>query len=93
MLSKMHKIDNSGRPTVSSIGFLGNDISKFVNYRLQPILKIYLLTYKIQVTFWIRSRWQIRFMNIKSLYTSVPNSDGNSGVKGNYESYPENSQR
>ena len=51
MLSKMHYIDSSGRLTVSSIGFLGTNISKFVNYRLQPILKIYLLTCKIQVTF------------------------------------------
>ena len=51
MLSKMHKIDSSGRPTVSFIGFLGTNILKFVNYRLQPVLKIYLLTCKIQVTF------------------------------------------
>ena len=51
MLSKMHKIGNSWRPAVSSIGCLSTNISKIVNYRLQPILKIYLLTCKIQVTF------------------------------------------
>ena len=39
MLSKMHKIDNSWRPAVSSIGCLSTNISKIVNYRLQPILK------------------------------------------------------
>ena len=34
MLPKIHKINNSGRPVVSSIGCHSTNISKFVDYHL-----------------------------------------------------------
>ena len=39
MLPKIHKINNPGRPVVSSIGCHNTNITKFVEYHLQPIVK------------------------------------------------------
>ena len=39
MLPKIHKINNPGRPVVSSIGCHKPNVSRFVDHHLQPILK------------------------------------------------------
>ena len=39
MLPKIHKINNPGRPFISSIGCHITNISKFADYHLQPIAK------------------------------------------------------
>ena len=39
MLPKIHEINNPGRPLVSSIGCHNTNISKFLDYQLQPIEK------------------------------------------------------
>ena len=39
MLPKIHKINNPGRPIVCPIGYHSTNISKFVDYHLQPIVK------------------------------------------------------
>ena len=91
ILPKKHKIKNPGRPVVSSIGFCRTNILRFVVYHLQLTVKIYLLTFKIQMTFWIRSVLQKTFkstMDVKSLYTIIPDSVRISVVKAAYESYP-----
>ena len=49
--ARVRKINNPGIPVASSIGCHSTNISKFVDYHLQPIVKIYLVTCKIQMTF------------------------------------------
>ena len=39
MLPKIHKINNPGRPVVSSIGCHKTNVSRFVDHHLQPIVK------------------------------------------------------
>ena len=39
MLTKIYKINNPGRPVVNSIGCHSTNISKFIEYHLQPTVK------------------------------------------------------
>ena len=52
VLSQIHKQGNPGRPVISSVNCHTSNISKYVDYHLQPIVQqIPYLIYKIQVTF------------------------------------------
>ena len=85
MLPKIHKINNPGRPVVSSVGCHSTNISKFVNYQLQKWLSEYLTAKNIPANCLLVT------MDVKSLYTSISNSEGIFAVKAGYESYPEKS--
>ena len=54
VLTKTYKTSNAWRSDVNWLGCHSTVISKFVEYHLQPTVKIYLLKCKIQMTFWIR---------------------------------------
>ena len=89
MLPKIHKIDNPGRLVVSSIGCHNTNISKFVDYHLQPIVKnmpSYMqdsndFLNKIETAKNIASNCLLVTMDVKSLYTNIPNSEGISTSK------------
>ena len=99
MLPKIHKINNLGRPVVSSIGCHSTNISKFVDYHLQPIVKNIPscvqdsndFLNKIDTAKNIPADCLLVTMDVKSLYTKIPDSEGISAVKAAYESYPEKS--
>ena len=97
MLPKIHKISNPGRPVVSSIGCHSTNIPKVGDYHLQLIVKN-ITSYvqdsndflnKIDTAENIPSNCLLVNMDIKSLYTNIPNPEGISAVKAAYESYPE----
>ena len=99
MLPKIYKINNPGRPVVSSIGCHSTNISKFVDYHLQPIVKN-IPSYvqdsndflnKIDTAKNIPADCLLVTMDVKSLYTNSPNPGGTSAVKATYERYPEKS--
>ena len=63
--SKIHKQGNLGRPVISSVNSHTSNISKYVDYHLQPIVQHHLI-YKIQRTFYEKStklkKYQITYI-------------------------------
>ena len=99
MLPKIHKTDISGRPAVSFIGCHSINISKFVEYYLKPIVKN-IPSYvqdsndflnKIDAAKSIPAKCLLGTVDVKSLYTNIPNLEGISAIKAAHENYPEKS--
>ena len=90
MLPKIHKKDNPGRPVVSSVGCHTEQISSYVDHHLQPFNKE-LESYVKDTTDFVRkiealpvepNEDQILVtMDVKSLYTNIPNAEGMEAVK------------
>ena len=92
---KVHKEGNLGRPVISSINCHTSKISEYDDYHLQPIIKE-IPSYVQNATDFFRKINEINFvpdnsylvsLNIKSLYTSIPNAEGIKSVKTSLEKY------
>ena len=88
-LPKIHKENNPGRPVVNSIESHTSKISKYVDFYLQPIAQ-HLPSYikdtshflrKLNTTKEINPRSILVTLDVKSLYTNIPNEEGISAVK------------
>ena len=80
---------------LSSINFHTSKISEYVDYHLQPIVKE-IPSYVQDTTDFLRKINQINFVpdnsylvsvDVKSLYTNIPNSEGMKAVKMSLEKY------
>ena len=89
LLPKIHKNNNPGRPVVSSVGCATEKISSFVDHNLQPLNRD-LPSYVQDSTSFIkkieslpedkRERFLVT-MDVRSLYTNIPNEEGIDAVK------------
>ena len=90
MLPKIHKKDNPGRPVVSSVGCHTERISAYVDHHLQPFNKE-LESYVKDTTDFVKKIQALPAepnenrilvtMDVKSLYTNIPNTEGMEAVK------------
>ena len=89
MLPKVHKEANSGRPMVSSINYHATKISKYIDNQLQPHVKE-LMSYVKDSTDFIRKINSMEkipdnsifvTMDVRSLYTHIPNKEGIKAVE------------
>ena len=90
LLPKIHKANIPGRPVVSSINSHTTKSSEFVDYYLQPFVKS-LRSYVQDTTHFINKiesvskhlpqRAILVTMDVKSLYTNIPNHEGITAVK------------
>ena len=89
MLPKIHKANNPGRPIVSAVSCPSSHIASFLDSLLTPTVK-QLPTYvqdtsdslRIFSNFHFTSEHRYLFtMDVKSLYTVIPNSDGLTTLK------------
>ena len=95
MSPKIHKEVNPGRPVVSSINCHTTNISKYVDYHLLPIAKkipSYVkdtndFTNKINARKSVPKHSYLVTMDVRSLYTNIPNAEGISAVKGELDNY------
>ena len=94
---KIHKEGNQGRPVVSSINFHTANISKYVDYHLQPIVK-QMLSYvkdindfinKIDIVKSVPENSYLVIIDVRSIYTNIPNAEGVSAAKSAYDNYSE----
>ena len=87
---KIHKVGNPGRPVISSIECHSSNISKYVDYHLQPeVLK--LKSYTKDSTDTINKLREINddiekddimvTMDVRALYTNIPNDEGIQAVR------------
>ena len=83
-LPKIHKKGNPGRPVISSIDCTTSKISKFVDFHLQPLVRT-IPSYikdtkdflnKIKNTEKLPENSYLVTMDVKSLYTNIPNIEG-----------------
>ena len=91
---KIHKPSNPGRPVISSVNC---HTSKYVDYHLQSIVQqipsyiqgtSYFLL-KINKMEKITDNSYLVSLDVESLYTSIPNSEGIKAVKISLEIFPE----
>ena len=89
MLPKVYKVGNPGRPVVSSIDCYTKKISKYINNQLQPHVKE-LKSYVKHSTDFIRKingmekipdNSILVTMDVRSLYTNIPNKEGIEAVE------------
>ena len=92
---KTHKEENPGRPVVSSINCHTSNISKYVDYHLQPIMQ-QIPSYikdtnnfinKFNTVKSVPKNSYLVTMDMRSLYTNIPNAEGISAVKRAFDSY------
>ena len=94
---KIHKEGNPGRPVVSSVNCHTANISKYVDYHLQPIVKeipLYVkgtqdFLKKLEKVKGIPQESLLVTLDVKSLYPNIPNNEGIQAVKESYEKYKE----
>ena len=92
---KIHKDGNPARPVVSSINCHTANISKYVDYHLQSIVKqipyyvkdTYNFINKISAVKSVPKNSYLVTMDVRSLYTNIPNVEGISAVKRAFDSY------
>ena len=95
MLPKIHKKENPGRPVVRSISCHTSSFSKYVDYHLQPIVKDIpsyvrdndFLT-KLNNVRDIPKEILLVTLDVKPLYTNIPNSEGIKAVREAYDKHP-----
>ena len=102
LLPKIHKPDNPGRPVVSSIDCHTEKISHFVDHHLQPLNKA-LPSYVQDTTDFLQKLRALPeelpedallvTMDVRSLYTNVPNQEGIEAVKSYLQARAEPSDR
>ena len=90
---KVHKEGNPGRPVVSSVNCHIANISKYVDYHLQPIVKE-IPSYVKDTQDFLKKLEKVKdipqesllvTLDAKSLYTNIPNNEGIKAVKESYE--------
>ena len=94
---KIHKEGNPGRPVVKSVNCHTANISKYVDYHLQPIVKE-IPSYVKDTQDFLKKLEKVKDIplesllvtfDVKSLYTNIPNNEGIKAVKESYEKYKE----
>ena len=93
---EIHKEGDPGRPIVSTINYHTANSLKYLDYHLQPILKE-ILSYVKYIQDFLKklkskrytSREPSRTLDVRSLYTNIPNNKGIKAVKESYEKYKE----
>ena len=98
LLPKIHKAGNPGRPVVSNISCPTYNISKFLSNTFKPIIQksssyirdsTHLLQKLNEFTFKEDSPNNVLFtMDVKGLYTNIPNADGLKALKYHLEREP-----
>ena len=91
---KIHKPYNPGRPVISSVDCHTSNISRYVDYHLQPIVKN-IPSYMKDTNDFIKKTKDLKVpkdailvsLNVKALYTSIPNLEGIAAVKRAYDKY------
>ena len=90
---KIQKTGNPGRPVVSSINCDANNISKYVDFYLQPIFK-YIPSYVRDTTDFLQKLDKVKNIpddslfitfDVKSLYTNIPNNKRMKAVREGYD--------
>ena len=92
----IHKKGNPRRPVISSISCHTSKISEYVDYHLQPIVKqipSYVIDTsdfisKPKATEIVRDNAYLASLDVKSLYTNIPNSKGIKAVKTKFDNFP-----
>ena len=94
---KTHKEGNPGRPVVSSVNYHTENISKYVCFHLQPIVKV-VPSYIKDTQDFLKKLEKVKdipqesltvTLDVKSLYTNIPNNEGIKAVKESYKKYKE----
>ena len=91
---KIHKPNSPERPVINSIEYHTSEISRFVDHRLQPVIK-QVPSYKKDTNhfsnrvnnFSVPIDSILVTMNVRSLYTNIPNNEGIAATKKRYDSY------
>ena len=91
---KIHKPNNPGRPVINSIECHTSEISRFVDHHLQPVVK-QIPSYIKDTNHFINkvNNFSVPVnsilvtMDVRSLYTSIPNNEGIAATKKRYDSY------
>ena len=95
---KIHKENNPGRLVINSTNCHASETSRFVEHYLQPLVREIPSSIKDTNDFINKinnfavppnSLLVTMDMDIKSLYTSIPNNEGIASVKKKYDHYPE----
>ena len=89
LLPKIHKENNPGRPVISSVDCHTSRISSFVDYHIQDSaqsLKSYVrdttdFINKISTTGELPEEAHLVTMDVKALYTNIPNNEGLQALK------------
>ena len=89
MKPKIHKLRNPGRPVIGSVSCHTSIISEYVDYHLQPIVKQIPSYVKITSDFinklktveTVPDNSCLVSLDIKSLHTNIPNSEGMKALK------------
>ena len=93
---KIHKTGNPGRPVVSSVNCYTYTISKYVDFHLQPIVKN-IPSYVRDTTDFLQKLDKVKnipndcllvTLDVKSLYTNIPNNEGIKAVREAYDNHP-----
>ena len=93
---KIHKIGNPGRLVVSSVNCHTYTISKYVDFHLQPIVKN-IPSYVRDTTDFLQKLDKVKnipndcllvTLDVKSLYTNIPNNEGIKAVREAYDNHP-----
>ena len=95
--TKIHKEVNPGRPVVSSMNCHNANISKYIDQHLQHIVTEIPSYVKDTQNFFkklekvkdIPQESLLVTLDIKSLYTNIPNNEGIKAVKESFEKYKE----
>ena len=94
---KIHKEGNPGHPRVSSVNCHTANISKYVNYHVQLMVKE-TPSYVKDTQNFLRKLEKVKdipqesllvTLDVKSLYTNIPNNESIKAVKESYEKYKE----
>ena len=93
---KIHKTGNSGRPVVNSVNCHTNSISKYVDFHLQLIFNN-IPSYVRDTTDFFQKLDKVKnipndcllvTLDVKSLYTNIPNNKGIKAVREAYDNHP-----
>ena len=89
----MHKVGNSRRPVISSINCCTSKISRYFDYHLRLVVKE-IPSYvqdttefrrKINQTDFVPDNPYIVSLDVRSLYTNIPNAEGIKSVKASLD--------
>ena len=92
---KLHKENNPGRPVINSINCHNSEISRCVDHHLKHLVREIPLYIKDTNNFInkinnfpVPPNSLLVTMDVKSLYTSIPNNEGIASVKKKYDHLP-----
>ena len=93
--SKIHKEGIPGRPVINPVKCRSSKISEYVDYHLQPLVQeipSYIkgtsdFLRKLEPITKVPENSYLATLDVKSLYTSIPNSEGIKAVKTSHENF------